>query len=143
MRSLVLIAAMVALSACSQGADETPAPADTTDAAAVPAETADAAGGTTSALAAEDAAGTYTVTWADGTITSTTINDDGTYVDMMEGEETAHGVWAVKEGKSCLTPEGGAELCWTDSAPGADGSWTATADDGTTVTVVKADTATS
>jgi hypothetical protein len=142
MRSLVLIAATVALSACSQGADETPAPAETTDAAAAPADAAGATGGT-SALAAADAAGTYTVTWADGTTTSTTINADGTYVDMMGDEETARGVWAVKEGKSCLTPEGGAELCWTDSAPAADGSWTATADDGTTVTVVKAGAATS
>lgn len=132
MKSLVLIAATVALSACSQGGEETPAPAETTEAAAAPTDTA-----RTSALAGPDAAGTYTVTWADGTITTTVINDDGTYIDMMDGEETARGTWAVKDGRSCLTPEGGAELCWTDSEPAADGSWTATADDGTTVTVTK------
>lgn len=133
MRSLVLIAATVALSACSQGAEETPAPAETTDAAAAPAETAGM-----SALAAPDAAGTYMVTWADGTTTETIINADGTYIDMMDGEETARGTWEVKDGRSCLTPDGGAELCWTDSEPAADGSWTATSDDGTTITVVKA-----
>jgi len=132
MKNLVLIAAAIALSACSQKADETPAPTGTDDAAAAPAATA-----RTSALARADAAGAYTVTWTDGTVTTTTINADGTYVDTMDGEETAHGIWAVKEGQSCLTPEGGAEVCWTDGAPGADGSWTATAGDGTTVTVVK------
>lgn len=137
MRSLVLIAATVALSACSQGADEAPAASETAQTATA-SETAEAAPSGTSALAAADAAGTYTVTWADGTTTSTTINADGTYVDTMDGEETSHGTWAVKDGRSCLTPEGGAELCWTDSAPAADGSWTATADDGTTVTVTKA-----
>lgn len=132
MRSLVLIAATVALAACSQGVDETPAPAETTDTAAAPAETAG-----NSALAAPDAAGTYMVTWADGTTTTTIINADATYVDTMDGEETARGTWEVKEGRSCLTPEGGAELCWTDSEPAPDGSWTARADDGTEVTVVR------
>lgn len=135
MRSLVLIATAIALSACSQGAEEAPAAeADTAPAAANAAVAAPAG---TSALAAADAAGTYTVSWADGTTTETTINADGTYIDTMGGEETARGTWEVKEGRSCLTPEGGAELCWTDSAPAADGSWTATADDGTTVTVTK------
>lgn len=141
MRSLVLIAAAVALSACSQEAAQTPTPAGATDAAAAPAETAEPAAGR-SALAGDEAAGTYTVTWADGTVTSTTINADGTYIDMMGEDETARGTWAVKDGKSCLTPEGGAELCWTDSEPAADGSWTATADDGTTVTVARASNAT-
>lgn len=136
MKRLVLIAVAATLSACSQQAEDTAAPAETAEAAAAPAATE-----ATSQLAVEDAAGTYEVTWADGTMTTTTINADGTYVDMMDGEETGHGAWVVKEGKSCLTPEGGAELCWTDSPRAEDGSWTATAEDGTTVTVRKADAA--
>lgn len=133
MKRLIPIAAAAALAACSQPAEETPAPAET-DAAATPVDTV-----AISQLAGPEAAGTYEVTWADGTMTTTTINADGTYVDMMDGEETAHGAWVVKEGKNCLTPEGGAELCWTDSAPAEDGSWTATAEDGTTVTVRRAE----
>jgi len=133
MMRLIPIAAAATLAACSQQADDTPAPAETTEAAGAADTVA------ISQLAAPDAAGTYEVTWADGTMTTTRINADGTYVDMMDGEETAHGTWAVKEGKNCLTPEGGAELCWTDGAPVEDGSWTATAEDGTKVTVRKAD----
>lgn len=135
MKRLIPIAAAAALAACSQPAEETPAPDETADAAA-PVDTV-----AISQLAGPEAAGTYEVTWADGTMTTTTINADGTYVDMMDGEETAHGTWAVKEGRNCLTPEGGAELCWTDGAPADDGSWTATAEDGTKVTVRKAEAA--
>lgn len=134
MKYLTPIAAALALAACSQQADDAPAPTETADTAMTSAEPTN-----TSQLDAEDAVGTYDVTWADGTVTTTMINADGTYVDTMEGEETATGNWLVKEGKSCLTPEGGAEMCWTDSARADDGSWTATAEDGTTVTVRKAD----
>ena len=114
MKYLTPIAAALALAACSQQADDAPAPTETADTAMTSAEPTN-----TSQLDAEDAVGTY--------------------VDTMEGEETATGNWLVKEGKSCLTPEGGAEMCWTDSARADDGSWTATAEDGTTVTVRKAD----
>ncbi|USA38304.1 hypothetical protein [Pelagerythrobacter marinus] len=132
MRNIVLTAAVAALCACSGQGDETPADAPAADTAAAP-----AAGSGTAALASDDAAGDYEVTWADGTVTTTTINADGTYVDTMDGEETARGSWVVRDDRNCLTPEGGAELCWTDSPPAEDGSWTATAEDGTTVTVAR------
>ncbi|WP_338445263.1 hypothetical protein V5F89_08690 [Pelagerythrobacter marensis] len=130
MRKTVLTAAVLALCACSQQGEEAAADAQT-------AEPADPVQTGTSALAGDDAAGDYEVTWADGTVTTTRINADGTYVDLMDGTETARGTWEVRDNRNCLTPEGGAELCWTDSPPAPDGSWTATAEDGTTVTVTR------
>lgn len=129
MRTIALIAAVAALSACSQGADEAPAPTETTDAMATPTAPA--------TMAAADMAGTYDVTNADGTKGTTTINADGTYVDTDADGKESMGTWAQKDGKTCFTPEGGTEMCWTDGEPAADGSWVATADDGTTVTVMK------
>ena len=135
MKRLIPIVAAAMLAACSQQAEETPAPTETADAVATPVDTV-----AISQLAGPEAAGMYEVTWADGTMTTTTINADGTYVDMMDGQETARGTWAVKEGKNCLTPEGGTELCWSDGSREDDGSWTATAEDGTKVTVRRAET---
>lgn len=133
MRSLVLIAATVALAACSQEAEEAPSAAEATETVAAPGDMAAA----TSVAASAEKPGTYMATWADGSTTTTVVNADGTYTDAMDGNETGHGTWVLKEEKTCFTPEGGAELCWTDSEPASDGSWTATADDGTEVTVVK------
>ncbi|WP_374405494.1 hypothetical protein [Pelagerythrobacter sp.] len=134
MKKLISIAAVAVLAACSQQAEDPAAPAATTAATQTPADTV-----AISQLAGPEAAGSYEVTWADGTVTTTMINADGTYVDTMDGDETSHGTWAVKEGKSCLTPEGGAELCWTDGTRADDGSWEATAEDGTKVIVRKAE----
>jgi hypothetical protein len=126
MKKLVLIAAVAALSACSQKADE-----DATDTAAVetpaPAET----------MAADTVApGTYDVKMADGTMGSTVINADGTYTDTDADGKTVSGTFARKDGKDCFDPEGDEpEQCWTTTTPAADGSFTATAPDGTTVTV--------
>ena len=63
-------------------------------------------------------AGTYEVTAADGTV-------------------LAEGTWAVTDGKTCFTPttEGVEAMCYTETAPAADGSFTATPDSGEPVTV--------
>ncbi len=126
MKKLVLIAAVAALSACSQKAEEAPAPADTT--VAMPEAPA--------TMTAAEAAGSYDVKYADGTSGVTTINADGSFVATDgKGVETK-GTWAMKDGKSCFDPDGDApEACWTDSAPDAAGVFTATAPDGTVVTV--------
>jgi hypothetical protein len=70
-------------------------------------------------------AGTYEVTAADGTVTTSTLNADGTY------EDTA------ADGKTCFTPttEGEEAMCYTETAPAADGSFTATPDSGDPLTV--------
>jgi hypothetical protein len=121
MRIVLALAAVAALSACAEPAPE---PAAEETAAAEPmAETG-------------VAAGTYDVTDADGAMGKTTINADGTYVDTdAEGTET-RGAYVRRDGKDCFDPEGDeAEMCWTVTEPAADGSFTATAPDGTAVTV--------
>ena len=83
-------------------------------------------------------AGAYEATAADGTVTTTTLNADGTYPDVdAEGTTVAEGTWAVTDGKTCFTPttEGVTPMCYTESAPAADGSFTATPDEGDPVTV--------
>ena len=126
MKKLVLIAAIAALSACSQKAEESK------ETAAAPAETV------ASAAAADSgtAPGVYDVKMADGTMASTVINADGTYVDTDPKGKEVKGLYASHDGKDCFDPEGDAlGMCWAVSKPGADGSFTATADDGTVVTV--------
>ncbi len=125
MKNFVLLAAVAALSACSQQTEETKetaAPAETT-AAAVPVSTA-------------TPPGEYEVKMADGTIASTIINADGTYVDADPKGKGTKGKFASRDGKDCFDPDGDeAETCWSVSPAAADGSFTATSPDGTTVTV--------
>ncbi len=125
MKRIVLLAAVAALSACSQQAEETKetaAPAETT-APAAPAST-----GTPP--------GDYEVKMADGTIASTTINSDGTYVNTDPKGKAVKGKLTHKDGKDCFDPDGDeAGACRSLSLTAADGSFTSTAPDGTAVTV--------
>lgn len=126
MKTIVLFAAVLALSACSQKAEES------TDTATAPAEEAMVAAPADST----SAPGSYDVKMADGTMASTLINADGTYVDTDATGKEIKGAFAAKDGKDCFDPEGDEpEICWSVSAPGADGSFTATAPDGMVVTV--------
>ena len=128
MKKLILLAGVAALAACS-GKD--PAAEETAAAEAPAAEVAAAPG-----VAATP--GSYDVTGPDGTKLVATLMADGTYVDRDEaGKVLEKGTWATKDGKTCFDDEGDkAEVCYTDSAPAADGSFTATEADGK-VTQVK------
>jgi len=121
MKKIALVAALAALSACSQKAEEPAAPASE---AAAPA-------------AANPMAGTYDVKMPDGTMAKTVINADGTYVDTDAKGAEVKGKFSQKDGKDCFDADGDeAEVCWTVTEPGEDGSFTATTPDGkTTVTV--------
>ena len=123
MKKLILLAGIAALAACS---GKEPAAEETTAAevAAAPAVTA--------------TPGSYDVTGPDGAKLVATLMADGTYVDRDEaGKVLEKGTWATKDGKTCFDDEGDkAEVCYTDSAPAADGSFTATEADGK-VTQVK------
>lgn len=126
MKKLMMIAALTALSACSQQSEKT------AEAEAAPVEAA--------APAPTDSAsfvGDYEVKMADGKMGKTTINADGTFVDTgPDGKETK-GKFAVKDGKECFDDDGdAAEVCWTSAKPGPDGSFTSTNDKGETVTVM-------
>lgn len=128
---LTLAAATLALAACG---NKTDADADTTPMAT---DTAMATPMATTAAATGNMAGTYEVTMADGSKMTETINADGTYTDVMDGKET-RGTWRMDGEKACFDPEGDKpEVCHTTTAPGADGSFTATTPDGTTMTVRK------
>jgi hypothetical protein len=83
--------------------------------------------------------GTFEVTAKDGTKTQTILREDGTYSDMdASGAETTKGTWNVADGKTCFDPDGDeGPTCYTETAVGADGSFTATPDKGDPVTVKK------
>ena len=125
MRKLVLILfPLTVLAACSSEPAEEPVVEETAAAAVT------AANGSP--------AGAYEATAADGTVTTTTLNADGTYTDVdAEGNTVAEGTWAVADGKTCFTPttEGVDPMCYTETAPAGDGSFTATPDEGDPVTV--------
>lgn len=130
MKKLVLLAAVAALSACSQKSEETPEPAAASTETATPAAPATASAGTQP--------GTYDVKMADGAMATTVINADGTYVDTDPKGVVTKGAFASRDGKDCFDPEGDeAEVCWTSSTPAADGSFTATDPKGTVVTVTR------
>lgn len=124
MKKLILAASIVALAACQSEPAEEPAAVETEAAAAT------AANGSP--------AGTYLATAPDGTVTTSTLNADGTYIDTSaDGAVVAEGTWTVTDGKTCFAPttQGQTAMCYTESAPAADGSFTATPDEGDPVTV--------
>jgi hypothetical protein len=126
MKKIVLLAALSMLAACSQKTEEKKETPAEPVAETAPAPAADS--GT--------APGTYDVKMADGTMGTTTINADGTYVDTDAKGKQVKGLFATHDGKDCFDPEGDEMgMCWAVSKPAADGSFTATADDGTVVTV--------
>jgi hypothetical protein len=131
MKKLMMVAALVALGACSQQAEKT------AEAEAAPVEeTATAA---PSAADSTLAVGDYDVKLPDGKMAKTRINDDGTYVDTGPDGKEMKGKFARKDGKDCFDPDGDeAEACWTSTAPAADGSFSSTGPDGVTVTVTPA-----
>jgi hypothetical protein len=89
------------------------------------------------AAQATSMAGVYEVTDAAGKkIATTTINADGTYSDDMADGHRVAGIVKMVDGKTCFDPSGKAPLeCFSDSAPAADGSFTATDEKGVVVTV--------
>lgn len=126
MKKLLLLTALVALSACSQKAEESKETAAAPTETATPAPVADSGTKT----------GTYDVKMADGTMATTVINADGSYVDTSAKGEIVKGLYASKDGKDCFDPEGDAlGACWDVTKPAADGSFTATSPEGTVVTV--------
>ena len=126
MKKLVLIVGIAALAACSEREEAAEAPAAEAPAAEV------AAAPTVVATP-----GKYDVTGPDGTKSVTELKADGTYQDWKGDKVTEKGAWASKDGKTCFDPEGdAAEVCYTESAPAADGNFTATNDKGE-VTKVK------
>ncbi|HVR89572.1 MAG TPA: hypothetical protein VHG29_00570 [Novosphingobium sp.] len=117
MNKFVIVASFALLASCGSK-DEA-----TTDATATEAAPASVA----AAPVVNATPGSYDVTNSDGTKTVDTLMADGTFVSRdTGGKVVGKGTWAVKDGKTCFTGEGAAEECYTESAPAADGSFTAT-----------------
>lgn len=116
----------LALAACGKK-DEAAAPA-ASDAASTAAADAAAAALPTGTFEVSDAAGKKVLT--------STINADGTYADDLVAGGRVAGIVKMKDGKTCFDPSGKEpEECFTTSAPGADGSFTATDFKGEVLTV--------
>ena len=133
--ALLITAAVVALAGCQKAATNSEnAAAPETSNAAAPAPAAPAA----MVTANGSTPGTFEVTMKDGTKSTSVLNADGTYVDTdPKGKETK-GTWNVTGGETCFDPEGSeGPACYTESAVGADGSFTATSEKGEKVTVKK------
>ena len=125
-RFLILSCAALALASCGKK-DEAPVVVQS-----------DAVVATDAAVAAAlPTAGVYEVSDAAGKkLGTTTINADGSYADDMTGAPRVAGIVKIIDGKTCFDPSGKAEAeCFTDSAPAADGSFTATDAKGTVLTV--------
>ena len=102
MKRLIAGAALlVAISACSQAADE---PAAAVEKAAP-------------VTAMEDYVGAWTVTQPDGTTYVTTNNADGTFSDTYSDGTTKAGTWTYAPEQSCWTTEGQPQACYTISEP--------------------------
>jgi hypothetical protein len=131
MKKLVMVAALAAaLGACSQAAEDADETATTAATEAPAAEE--------TAAAADSPAGTYEFT-LDGKATTSVIRPDGSYEDSQDGKVTEKGLWSEHDGKVCFDPEGADTLgtCYATTEPDADGMFTATADDGTVLTIKK------
>ena len=131
MKKLIWVAALgVALASCGDAAEE----ADETAAVEAPVAAATVAD---AATAAEGSAGTYEYE-LEGTPTTAVLAADGKYTDTQDGKVVEQGMWADRDGKVCFDPEGDAlGTCFTTTERDAEGVFTATGDDGTTLTIKK------
>lgn len=128
MRKLIILAVPFTLAACAQEAAVEEAV--TEDVAAVAEEMMTTPNGIALPLVAE-------VTGEDGPMGVTTVNADGTFMDVSaDGETTNEGTYEVVDGKGCFTSGDGEVECWTEGEPAEDGSFTVTSDEGVVQTVM-------
>jgi hypothetical protein len=137
MKKLILLASLAALAACSKP-EEAAAPPEAAASETMP---MDAGTASSEAMADPNAIqpGTYDIVDKDKKSATLTIAADNTYAFTTE-EGVVKGTVAAKDGKFCYDAEGDKDptMCWTNGKPAADGTWTATSDDGQTVTVKRA-----
>ena len=137
MKKLILLAALAALAACSKK-EEAAAPPEAAASETMP---MDAGTASTEAMADPNAfqPGTFNIVDKDKKSATLTTAADNTFTFTTE-KGVQKGTVAVKDGKYCYDPEGDKDpsMCWTNGKPAADGTWTATSDDGQTVTVKRA-----
>jgi len=133
MRKILIAASILALAACSQAEAPEPVEEEVVEAPA--------------AIDGGPLAGSYNSVDGDGQTAVWALAEDGTFTLSAEGVDPVSGTYTNTSGDEgdtfCADPEGddAAETCWAISTPAEDGSWTATAEDGTVLTVSRADAA--
>lgn len=127
MKTFAMLAAIAALAACNDTGNGDPPLVDETLMA-----TGESAEGTLP--------GTYRVTLPDGITGTSMLMEDGTYLDTFD-ERSESGTWSEVDGKTCFDPDGddAPTRCYAIGDPAADGSFTATPDEGEPVRVRKLD----
>lgn len=140
MKKLILfasIASLATLGACAKP-EEAAAPPEAAASETMP---MDAGTASTEAMADPNAVqpGTYDIVDKDKKTATLTIAADNTYVFTTE-KGPQKGTVSAKDGKFCYDAEGDKDptMCWKNGTPAADGTWTATSDDGQIVTVKRA-----
>ena len=130
MKKWIALAGIAALAACQQA--EAPAP-----------EAAEEAADTPMAIDGGPLAGTYNAVDSEGTTAVWTLAEDGTFTLAAEGADPVAGTYTNTPNDDgatfCADPEGDdtPEACWAIGKPGEDGSWTATAEDGSVLTITR------
>lgn len=131
MRTFALLAAVAALSACSQGDEAAPANEPSAEAAANEAVAAPAA------LASINETSWEFTDPESGKAILESVDADGNYIANAGTEHFDHGTAVMKDGKACFTSamndEG--ETCWTDPMLAVGESGETTSDKGETLTV--------
>lgn len=125
---------MLVLAGCSGGQEAEPTPADD-----VSPDMGSVSSDPSMWTSADEAAGTYTLLYADGTEGTLTVTADGTAEGVIGGEEFTASFTISEPGKVCYTDFSNQELsvapqCWVNSPAKDDGSWDFTGEDGTTGT---------
>lgn len=114
MHKFVIFVATVALAACSESGE-------------------DQVDQTAEVQATTEGAGLFDYSSADGTATGRMdMRADGTYTDYQDGAEPRTGTWYATESETCMRDdaEGSEEMCWADSEPDENGTFTSTSPTG-------------
>lgn len=134
MKKIILAASILGLAACSQPEEAAPVEEEVAEAAPL-------------GIDGGPLAGSYSTVDADGQSAIWELAEDGTFTLTAEGVDPVTGTYTNTSGDDgdtfCADPEGddAGETCWAISPPGEDGSWTATAEDGSVLTVNRANAA--
>ena len=134
MKNILAACAVVALAACSAGADEEVTVTEEADDSAASVLEGDAPG------FEAVAPGTYQVTRSSGEVDFIEIHSGMTFSRVAEGGEASGGVIFMKDGMTCFLAEGAdEEACFTDGPTQDDGSIETTSEAGETSVVMPVD----
>lgn len=134
MTKIWLLIGVLLVAACSGGSDAEPSTEEN-----VTADKESVSADPSMWGSAEDAAGTYSLAYTDGTEGTLTVAADGTAEGVIGGEEFTASLTVPEPGKLCYTDLSNPDLsvpaqCWVNSPANEDGSWNFSGDDGTTGT---------